>query len=55
MTLDEWVGKNAIGLGASISVHISEIVKISHEDKEMLLRCIMTSIRQWEENKNDEK
>jgi hypothetical protein len=48
MSLDEWVGKYAFGLGAEISTHLS-VCDIHGDDREFLLRMIFTSIRQWHE------
>jgi len=52
MTLDEWVAKNALGLGIDLSVHLSEYVP--GEEREPLLRLLLISIRQWAENRDAE-
>jgi hypothetical protein len=51
-TLDEWIGKNAFGLGCEIATHL-KVYGIEEDDCESCLRVIFTSIRQWsEQNKS---
>lgn len=46
--LDEWVDKNARKLAEDISVHILELGGLTSSNEEAaLLRCIMTSVRQF--------
>lgn len=44
MTLDEWVGREAFGLGCEISTILAEFTV---EDREACLRRLMTAIRNW--------
>jgi hypothetical protein len=45
-TLEDWIGKNAFGLGCDIATHL-KVFGIEGDDCESLLRLIFTSIRQW--------
>jgi hypothetical protein len=49
-TLDEWIGKNAFGLGCEIATHL-KVYGLVEDDCESCLRVIFTSIRQWSEQK----
>lgn len=51
MTLDEWVGKEAFGLGCEISTLLAEFSVV--EDREACLRRIMTAIRNWQATKKE--
>lgn len=51
MTTDEWVAENALGLCAEISCHVKVLAEeLSEEDKIALIRMIMISIRNWDED-----
>ena len=54
--LDQWVGENALSLGAQLAVHLSEF-NLQPLDKEMLLRFLLISIREWsnEKESNEKK
>ena len=43
-SLDEWVGREAFGLGCEISTILAELTV---EDREAYLRRLMTAIRNW--------
>lgn len=44
ITLDEWVGKEAFGLGCEVSTILAEFSAI---DREACLRRLMAAIRNW--------
>ena len=48
--LEDWIGKNALGLGCDIATHL-KVFGVDGDDCESLLRLIFTSIRQWSETK----
>ena len=50
MTLDEWVGKEAFGLGCEVSTILAAF---SVEDREACLRRLMTAIRNWQATKKE--
>jgi hypothetical protein len=49
-TLEEWIGKNAFGLGCDIATHL-KVYGLVEDDCASCLRMIFTSIRQWSEQK----
>lgn len=54
LTTDEWVAVNAMGLAAELACHLrvfTEDTSLYDEERAALLRCIMISIRQWDEGK----
>lgn len=51
--LEEWIGKNAFGLGCEIATHL-KVFGVEGDDCESLLRLIFTSVRQWSEGKIEE-
>ena len=60
-TLDEWVSDNALGLTAELSCHLKVFTQGIHSsvmddnDRAALLRCILISIRQWDELRDEER
>jgi hypothetical protein len=53
LTTDEWVAVNALGLAAEVACHIKNLTDLNEEDRAVLLRMIMISIRNWKEDKNE--
>ena len=50
LTTDEWVAENALGLAAEIACHLKVMAfELDDEDRTSLLRLVMISIRQWDE------
>ena len=50
MTLEEWIGKEAFGLGCEVSTILAEF---SVEDREDCLRRLLTAIRNWQATKKE--
>lgn len=51
MILEEWIGKEAFGLGCEISTILAEF---SVEDRKACLRRLLTAIRNWQAVKQEE-